>query len=80
MASFGVDQLSRPPPSADALVKAGVRFISMYVADRARDHHVNPADPITWPGKCLRPAEAQAYVHAGIQVIGNWETSEGRSR
>jgi Domain of unknown function (DUF1906) len=74
--SFGVDQSSRPPPSADALVQAGVRFISMYVADRAKDHHVDPTDPSTWPGKCLRPAEVRAYVEAGIQVIVNWETSE----
>jgi hypothetical protein len=74
--SFGIDQSSRPPPSADALVKAGVRFISMYVADRAKDHHVDPTDPSTWPGKCLRPAEVRAYVEAGIQVIANWETSE----
>ena len=76
MTSFGIDQSSRPPPSADALVKAGVRFISMYVADRAKDHHVDPTDPSTWPGKCLRPAEVRAYVEAGIQVIANWETSE----
>jgi hypothetical protein len=73
--SFGVDQSSRPPPSADALVTAGVRFISMYVADRARHHEVDPKDPTTWPGKCLRPAEVQAYLHAGIQIITNWETS-----
>lgn len=74
MFMFGIDQSSRPPPSASALVAAGVKFCSHYIADRWTSP-VTLTDPSTWPTKCLRPKEVQAYIDAGIQMFTNWETS-----
>lgn len=72
--AFGIDQSSRPPPSASSLVAAGVKFCNHYIADRWTSP-VILTDPSTWATKCLRPSEIKAYINAGIQVFTNWETS-----